>query len=245
VKKGLWLSVFLAGALAVPQGALSRDPEPPYPPISMPPGTELPYPVAPIPPPAPGWDVRPEALSPEQLFREAVAAIGKIVIDPGHGGYDPGLEGEKEMTLSLAQKLESLYTDESVKVVLTRTSNRHVSLADRADVVRTESPAFFLSLHMGKNRFMVHAVSAGRARETSARIRDRIVAGLSRAFGSAKVYDRQLPLYLTQEVTVPGVVLEIPSDMNFSDDEGRTALFKIITLSLTEDDGTGRRSKPY
>jgi len=170
------------------------------------------------------------------MLRDAIGAIGKIVIDPGHGGYDPGLEGEKETTLALAQKLEALYLKEGAKVVLTRTSNRYVSLAERLEIIRKESPDFFLSLHVADKRFMVHGVSSRAAHLASTRIRNRLVEGLRRAFGSGKVYDRQLPLFLTREVSVPGIVVEVPSDMDFMNAETRTSLFRIITFAYIDRD---------
>jgi len=244
VKKDVILLALVAGLLSLPGRLDAREPDPPFPPFSMPPGAGLPYPGGPSAPATGEWDRAPARRSPEQLFRDAIASIGKIVIDPGHGGYDPGIEGEKELTLTLAQKLEALYVGEGVKVVLTRTSNRYVSLTERLETVRREQPDFFLSLHVARDRFTVHGVSSRAAHLESTRIRNRITAGLGQAFGSDKVYDRQLPFYLTREVAVPGIVLEVPSDMNFLDDETRTSLFKILTFSFIDHEGKGRLPTP-
>ncbi|HET7451432.1 MAG TPA: N-acetylmuramoyl-L-alanine amidase, partial [Thermoanaerobaculia bacterium] len=77
----------------------------------------------------------PQRLDPA-LFR---LAIRKLVIDPGHGGSDPGAmtrEGlaEKAITLDVAERLRALLKDEPISVVLTRTDDRSISLERRVEI---------------------------------------------------------------------------------------------------------------
>ncbi len=72
-----------------------------------------------------------------------------IVLDPGHGGYDPGAVAyglrEKELNLKLALKVAGKLS--GVKVLLTRESDVFVSLVDRVAFSRRAEPDLFLSLH--------------------------------------------------------------------------------------------------
>jgi N-acetylmuramoyl-L-alanine amidase len=89
--------------------------------------------------------------------------IKKIVLDPGHGGKDPGAIGvdgvaEKDIVLKVAKKLAAkLRKDLGVQVVLTRKDDRFVSLEDRTGLANAEDADLFISLHM-------NASSSGEAR---------------------------------------------------------------------------------
>lgn len=83
-----------------------------------------------------------------------LTALRKIVLDPGHGGKDPGAIGvggvaEKDITLSVARKLaHKLRAELGVKVILTRNDDRYVPLEDRTALANQEDADLFISLHM-------------------------------------------------------------------------------------------------
>ena len=74
-----------------------------------------------------------------------------IVLDPGHGGRDPGnMEGrrqEKQFTLSFAMELSELLAKAGFKVSLTRQSDSFIELPERASLARRRGADLFLSLH--------------------------------------------------------------------------------------------------
>jgi N-acetylmuramoyl-L-alanine amidase len=80
--------------------------------------------------------------------------VKTIVIDPGHGGRDPGAIGkngtqEKDITLDVAIKLkERLAALNGVHVLLTRDADRTLSLAERVDYAKTNSADIFISIHV-------------------------------------------------------------------------------------------------
>ena len=84
----------------------------------------------------------------------AVDGLRKIVLDPGHGGKDPGAIGpggvaEKDLVLSIAKKLaHKLRAEMGVQVVLTRNDDRYVALEDRTATANAEDADLFISLHM-------------------------------------------------------------------------------------------------
>ena len=79
--------------------------------------------------------------------------VNTIVIDPGHGGRDPGALGrvskEKEIALSIAQKLGKLINQRfpEVKVLYTRSDDRFVELFQRADIANKAKADLFISIH--------------------------------------------------------------------------------------------------
>lgn len=83
----------------------------------------------------------------------AVAGLRKIVLDPGHGGKDPGAMGigglaEKDIVLGIAKKLANkLKREMGVQVVLTRQDDTFVPLEDRIAIANAEEADLFISLH--------------------------------------------------------------------------------------------------
>lgn len=74
-----------------------------------------------------------------------------VVIDPGHGGQDSGAEGfgldEKNVALDIALKLADLLRAQGIEVVLTRDSDRFVSLGDRTRIANRAKSSIFVSIH--------------------------------------------------------------------------------------------------
>ena len=76
-----------------------------------------------------------------------------IVIDPGHGGKDPGCHGrlwkEKNVALAVSLKLGHYIedNDKDVKVVYTRTTDEFVGLNERAELANKDHADFFICIH--------------------------------------------------------------------------------------------------
>ncbi|MBU3143227.1 N-acetylmuramoyl-L-alanine amidase [Clostridium sp. CF012] len=77
----------------------------------------------------------------------------KVVIDPGHGGNDPGAIGttlgtkEKTIVLQISLKIGNILTKNGVGVVYTRTIDKTQSLQEKCDVSNIAKPDFFVSIH--------------------------------------------------------------------------------------------------
>jgi len=92
--------------------------------------------------------------------RHHVAAADKpmIVIDPGHGGRDPGAIGrsgtlEKDVTLKTALELKrQLLATGKYRVSLTRTSDKFVSLAGRVAFARKHDADLFIAIHADSSK---------------------------------------------------------------------------------------------
>lgn len=95
----------------------------------------------------------------------ALAAAGQkekvvLLIDPGHGGADPGhlsnnaeIKQEKELTLEIATKVGDYltYNLSHVEVMYTRTEDKKVSLDERVDMANNNNVDYMLSVHINGN----------------------------------------------------------------------------------------------
>ena len=75
-----------------------------------------------------------------------------VVLDPGHGGKDPGAIGysgvyEKNITLAMAKELKTILEKEGYKVYLTRSTDVFIPLRDRVKIARKHNADLFMSLH--------------------------------------------------------------------------------------------------
>lgn len=79
--------------------------------------------------------------------------VHTVVIDPGHGGKDPGALGriiqEKDVVLSISLKLGRYIEEnfEDVKVIYTRKTDRFIPLDERAEIANREKADLFISIH--------------------------------------------------------------------------------------------------
>lgn len=87
------------------------------------------------------------------LYKKITTRIARIVIDPGHGGIDPGAVGkkglyEKDANLVIARQLQKLIKDSlGVNATLSRESDVYLSLKERTDLANRMSADLFISVH--------------------------------------------------------------------------------------------------
>jgi N-acetylmuramoyl-L-alanine amidase len=86
------------------------------------------------------------------MARQLGLGVSRIVIDPGHGGHDPGAKGrgitEAELVLDVALRLEKLLEENhSFQVILTRRSDDFIPLPERTAIANREGADLFLSIH--------------------------------------------------------------------------------------------------
>jgi N-acetylmuramoyl-L-alanine amidase len=92
------------------------------------------------------------------LIRMLGLKIGRIVIDPGHGGHDTGTIGpsgvmEKDLVLDVALRLKDLIEERlGGEVVLTRTDDTFIPLERRTEIANENQADLFVSIHANSSR---------------------------------------------------------------------------------------------
>lgn len=91
------------------------------------------------------------------LARQLGLGASRIVIDPGHGGHDPGTThgtlAEAAITLDIALKLEALLLRQpGLEVVLTRRTDVFLPLDERTAIANREEADLFVSIHVNASR---------------------------------------------------------------------------------------------
>jgi N-acetylmuramoyl-L-alanine amidase len=98
-------------------------------------------------------EARPTAAGDRSLIRALGLKIGKIVIDPGHGGHDTGTIGpkgllEKDLVLDVAKRLGRLLENRlGAEVVYTRQDDTFIPLETRTAIANRERADLFISVH--------------------------------------------------------------------------------------------------
>jgi N-acetylmuramoyl-L-alanine amidase len=91
------------------------------------------------------------------IARQLGLGVSRIVIDPGHGGKDPGASGSKtteaEVVLDVSLRLEKILAVEpGIEVVLTRRDDTFIPLEERTAIANRHTADLFLSIHANSSR---------------------------------------------------------------------------------------------
>jgi len=177
-----------------------------------------------------------EAKAPTSSSSAAQAGNSKkiktIVLDPGHGGKDPGAIGhngfkEKEVVLAVGLKLKSKLEEKGFTVKMTRDSDEFIELAKRPKMASDWGGDLFLSLHCnaidGKERqqraegfiFYILRASGNEEDKAIARRENQAIALESDKKGKTEIspaewiiLDNQLALYAEKSALLAGYLVE-------------------------------------
>ena len=101
---------------------------------------------------SPAYNKKKEGIRPD------IGAIKKIIIDPGHGGDDPGAIGpsgieEKDIVLSVGKKLgDILRSKYDAEVIFTRDKDIFIPLNERTEMANSNKADLFISIHANASR---------------------------------------------------------------------------------------------
>jgi N-acetylmuramoyl-L-alanine amidase len=94
----------------------------------------------------------------QTLTRALGLKVARIVIDPGHGGYDTGTIGpsglrEKDLVLDIGLRLRKLIeTQTNSEVFMTRSTDKFIPLEERTAIANEEGADLFISIHANASR---------------------------------------------------------------------------------------------
>lgn len=136
-----------------------------------------------------------------------------VVLDPGHGGKDPGQIGkngknEKDVTLQLANQLKKMSNSE-VKYVLTKEEDNFMDLADRILFIKDTKPDLVISIHTHFDKEKTFEVSYAREHENTKASKDwadQIVNKIKKDFGTESVQEHTMKSYILKNSDSPAIL---------------------------------------
>ncbi|MBD0335718.1 MAG: N-acetylmuramoyl-L-alanine amidase [Cyanobacteria bacterium Co-bin13] len=203
--------------LLPPRGvAISSIPDSPPPAASsvaaQPPPSRPTQPIAVPPTPATPPTPRPAAPPPSVRNERRV-----VVIDPGHGGVDPGAVGigglqEKQVIFPISLRVREILESQGVTVIMTRYDDRTVELQPRVDVAERANATVFVSIHanaISLSRPEVNGTESYYASESGRRLAATIHASMLAATGMNDRGVRQANFFVIRRTSMPATLLEL------------------------------------
>jgi N-acetylmuramoyl-L-alanine amidase len=91
------------------------------------------------------------------LARQLGLKVQRIILDPGHGGHDPGAMHaglrEKDITIDVSSRLKSILENEyGYEVLMTREADLYVALEERTAFANSNGADLFVSIHVNSSR---------------------------------------------------------------------------------------------
>ncbi len=108
---------------------------------------------------SPPKPAKPRTGGQQSLVRALGLKLGKVVIDPGHGGHDQGTTGptgllEKDLVLDVALKLGAMIEEKlGSEVVYTRTTDVFIPLEERTAMANQHRADLFISIHANSSPY--------------------------------------------------------------------------------------------
>ncbi|MBI1271622.1 AMIN domain-containing protein [bacterium] len=142
-------------------------------------------------------------------------AASTVILDAGHGGTDPGAQrgdtDEKDITLAIVKKTDRYLKASGVKVLLTRSEDKTVSLAERVELTNNTRPDAFLSVHINslESKSDIHGIETYYQTPQSERMAKLIHKSLVDGLKAPDRSVRKAKFYVVNRTTVPAVLAEV------------------------------------
>ncbi len=167
---------------------------------------------------------------------EAQKKLGlKIVVDPGHGGYDTGASyggfEEKDVNLVISEKLKKSLEDVGISVFLTRDDDNFLSLAERVEITNSIKPDVFISIHGNAlvSSRVIRGVETYYWTSQSHKLAYFIHRSILSHINIPDHYIRRAQFYVIRHASAPAVLAELGFLSNHDDR-------KLLTNSTTQDE---------
>lgn len=150
-----------------------------------------------------------------------------IVIDPGHGGHDPGALGarskEKDNVLKVALRMKGILEKHGHKVILTRSTDKYLTLSERAKIANNHKADIFVSLHdnsavnksaTGFETFIYNKTSNNNTIKLQKEVHDAI----AKKIGIRNRGKKKANFAVVRETRMPAVLIEYAFISNYNDE---------------------------
>ena len=137
-----------------------------------------------------------------------------VVIDPGHGGSDPGAtranDQEKKLTIDIAHRVVKKLKDHGAVVYITRDDDTFVSLADRVDFSNNKNPDLFVSIHINAcEQECVHGVETHYYKDDSLDLAKYVHKSIMASSTQPNRGVFKSRFYVIRHTTAPAILLEL------------------------------------
>ena len=168
---------------------------------------------------APALATQPPAAT-RQIANDALPALPNgrftVVIDPGHGGRDPGAVGigglqEKVVVNDVAPRVAAILRQQGVNVVMTRTSDVEVDLEPRVAIAERENASIFVSIHanaISMSRPDVNGLETFYASDAGQRLANTVHATVLNTMGMRDRRVRSARFYVIRRTSMPAILIE-------------------------------------
>lgn len=147
----------------------------------------------------------------------------KVVIDPGHGGYDTGASyggfEEKAINLIISEKLKNLLEGNGITVYLTRDEDDFLSLAERVEITNSIKPDAFISVHNNalKTKSSIRGAETYFWSPQSQKLAYLVHKSILRNINIPDHYIRKARFYVIRHTPSPAVLAELGFLSNYTD----------------------------
>ncbi len=148
-----------------------------------------------------------------------------VIIDPGHGGSDPGAIGstglrEADVTLGIGRMVKQVLERQGVRVTLTRTDDSTVALEDRPDLAQRNGGIVFVSIHANAGRDPAVAgtetyYKTPESQPLAALVQGEIVQALGEPDRGVRIAD----FYVIVKAPIPSVLVEVAFITNHREED--------------------------
>ncbi len=139
-----------------------------------------------------------------------------VVLDPGHGGRDPGAVGinglqEKQVVNDITPQVAQILREQGVNVVLTRSSDVEVDLAPRVQIAEQANASIFVSIHanaISMSRPDVNGLETFYASDAGQRLANTVHSTILSEMGLRDRRVRSARFYVIRRTSMPAILVE-------------------------------------
>lgn len=137
-----------------------------------------------------------------------------VVIDPGHGGSDVGATRngiyEKTITLDVSKKVADMLRNKGYEVVMTRATDKTVSLQERVEISENSNPDLFVSIHVNSsNSETPSGLETHYYKDNSLELAKNVHASMLNNINSPNRGLFKSKFYVINHTTAPAILVEI------------------------------------
>lgn len=137
-----------------------------------------------------------------------------VVIDAGHGGHDGGATAnglkEKDLTLDIAKRIQSKLKGSELKVIMTRSTDKYLTLSERANIANRNKADLFVSVHInsGGGTGFESFIYSGNVSANTQKLQETIHRNIMDQMDVADRGEKRANFAVVRQTSMPAVLTE-------------------------------------